>query len=159
LLYLIDCANRNTHCGRENSAAATTTYFFYFYYYYYWLSDDIQQLFMRFGRELKVRALDNGINRASLLAQATVDAFGHINVVAGGSTRAIGSRFGFNRDCLSRACGLAQLACNASLLSRRIAAQCVLTTETGCGSTGILQTNRINKKDDRELGLHVHLLT
>ena len=36
----------------------------------------------RFGGELKVGPLHNGVHRAGLLAQATVDALGHVNVIA-----------------------------------------------------------------------------
>jgi hypothetical protein len=35
-----------------------------------------------FSRELKVRSFNNSINRASFLAEPTVDAFGHVNIVS-----------------------------------------------------------------------------
>ena len=35
-----------------------------------------------FSRELKVRAFDNSIDRASFLAEPAVDAFGHVNIVS-----------------------------------------------------------------------------
>ncbi|ELK32323.1 Caseinolytic peptidase B protein like protein [Myotis davidii] len=52
----------------------------------------VQQLLMRLHGELKVGALDNGIHRVGLLAEATVDALGHVYVIVSGPAAAIGSR-------------------------------------------------------------------
>jgi hypothetical protein len=37
---------------------------------------------MGFSSKLKVRTLNDGINRTSFLAEATIDAFGHINIIS-----------------------------------------------------------------------------
>src|SRR5690606_41595089 len=42
----------------------------------------IEQLFAGLGGELAVRPLDDGVHRAGLLAQAAVDAFDHVDVIA-----------------------------------------------------------------------------
>ena len=44
------------------------------------------------GRELDVWSQDNGVDRASLLTEATVDAFHHIDVEASGPTSAVATR-------------------------------------------------------------------
>ena len=38
---------------------------------------------MSLSGELKVGTLDDGVDRAGLLTKAAIDAFGHVNVVAG----------------------------------------------------------------------------
>src|SRR4051794_11545454 len=43
------------------------------------------ELLARLGGELEVRAFDDGVHRAGLLAKAAVDAFDHIDVVARGA--------------------------------------------------------------------------
>src|SRR5258708_4880240 len=55
----------------------------------------IVELFARFGGELEVRSFDDGIDRAGFLAEAAVDAFVHVDVVARGAARSV---------CLPRAC-------------------------------------------------------
>jgi hypothetical protein len=45
--------------------------------------------------------LDNGINGTGLLAESTVDALGHINIVSSGSSASVSSLLGFNGDGLS----------------------------------------------------------
>src|SRR4029077_17720491 len=72
-----------------------------------------------------------GIDRASLLAQAAIDAFDHVDIVAGGAPRTvIPTRAGFNGDRLRRADRLAQLAGNAALLAIGVAAQRMFAAET-----------------------------
>lgn len=44
--------------------------------------------------------LNNGINRTGFLAEAAVDAFGHVDVIACGPPAAIGSSLSFNSDSL-----------------------------------------------------------
>src|SRR5262249_552532 len=90
------------------------------------------ELLARLGRILEVRALDDGINRAGLLAEAAVDAHHHIDVVAGCAPRAVVATWSrFDGDRLCRANRLTQLAGDAALLSVRIAAQRVLATKAG----------------------------
>src|SRR4051812_46167499 len=62
-------------------------------------------------------AFDDGIDRAGLLAEAAIDAFRHVDVVARGAARAVLARFGLDGDRLGRANRLAQLASDAALLA------------------------------------------
>ena len=89
----------------------------------------VQQLLARLGGVLGVGALDNGVHGARLLAEAAVDALGHVDVVAGRAAGAVGALLGLDRDGLGRADGLAQLAGDAALLAGRVAAQGVLAAE------------------------------
>jgi hypothetical protein len=89
----------------------------------------VQQLLPRLGGVLGVGALDNGVHGARLLAEAAVDALGHVDVVAGRAAGAVGALLGLDRDGLGRADGFAQLAGDATLLAGRVAAQGVLAAE------------------------------
>src|SRR5688572_24235021 len=90
----------------------------------------VVELLARLGGECEVRACDNGIDRARLLAQAAIDALHHVDVVARGAPRAvIAARPGFDGDGLRRADRRAQLAGDAALFAVRIAAQRVLATK------------------------------
>src|SRR6202012_1347058 len=84
----------------------------------------VVELLAALGGELEVRALDDGIDRAGLLAHAAIDAFDHVDVVAGGAPRAA-----VDGDRLRGADRLAQLAGDAALLAVGIAAQRVLAAE------------------------------
>jgi hypothetical protein len=68
----------------------------------------------------RLKPLGLGEIQAGLLAEAAVDAFHHIDLVAGCAPRSVvapGSRF--DGYCLSRAYRLAQLAGDAALLAVR----------------------------------------
>jgi hypothetical protein len=71
----------------------------------------------------------NSIYRATFLTVSTIDALSHINIVSGGPSASVLTFFRLNSDSLRRTDSLAQLACNASLLTSRVTAQGVLTTE------------------------------
>src|SRR5207244_5550114 len=73
--------------------------------------------------------LDDGIDRAGLLAEAAEDALGEVDVVASGAARSIFSLFTFNMNCQRWADGFAQLAGDAALFPVRIAAQRVQAAE------------------------------
>src|SRR5262249_61031755 len=89
-------------------------------------------LLARFGGELEVRALDDGIHRTGLLAQSAVNALHHVDVVAGGAARAIVAPWtGLDGDGLGRTNCLAQLAGDAALLPVRIAPQRMIASEAG----------------------------
>lgn len=60
----------------------------------------VQQLLSRLGGVFSVGALDNGVDGARLLAEAAVDALGHVDIVAGRTARAIGTLFGLDGDGL-----------------------------------------------------------
>src|SRR5215218_4735634 len=90
----------------------------------------VEQLLAGLDRELVVRPLDDGVDRAGLLAEAAVDAFHHVDVVAGGPAGAVvAARSGLDGDRLRRADRLAELAGDAALLAVRIAAKGVLAPE------------------------------
>src|SRR5207253_5986750 len=67
---------------------------------------------------------------AGLLAIAAIDAFGHVDIVAGRAPAAVLARLGLDRDRQRRTDRLAQLAGDAALLAIGIATQHVLATET-----------------------------
>lgn len=109
----------------------------------------VEELLPRLGGVLGVGRLDNGVDGARLLAEATVDALGHVDIVAGRPAGAIGALLSLDRDGLGRAdldaalafpsfprssrvdieggyegkgmtYGLAELAGNAALLTRGV---------------------------------------
>lgn len=109
----------------------------------------VQQLFSGLGGVLGVGALDDGVDGARLLAETAVDALGHVDIVLGRSAGSVGSLLGLDGDGLGGAdlirgqhvephCraerdsyGLAELAGNASLLTRGVSSKCVLASESG----------------------------
>jgi len=105
------------------------------------------------GGVLDVLALDDGVDRAGLLAEAAVDALGHVDVVAGRPAGAVGAHLRLDRDGLGGADGLAQLARDAPLLTRGVAPQGVLATEPGghrallCGGAN---EERVSRGPDTE---------
>src|SRR5262249_21742827 len=99
----------------------------------------VHELFAGLGGELEVRPFDYRVHRAGFLAQATVDALGHVDVIARGAARAVLARLGLDRDRLRRADRLAQLAGDAALLAVRIAAQCVLALEARAERTLLIR--------------------
>lgn len=74
---------------------------------------------------------NDGIYRTALLAESTVDALGHINIISGSSSTSINTLFSFDGDSLGRTNSLTELAGNASFFSRGISAESVLATEAG----------------------------
>lgn len=117
----------------------------------------VQELFSRLGGVFGVGALDNGVDGAGLLAEAAVDALGHVNVIAGGTAGAIGTLLGFDGNGLGGAnlqreimlenewlranwrggitYSFAELAGNAALFSGGVSAEGVLATESGGDGT------------------------
>src|SRR6266436_5515453 len=90
----------------------------------------VVEFLARLSGEFEIRAFHDGVDRAGLLAQAAIDAFHHVDVVAGGSPGAVvAARSGLDRDGQGRANGLAQFAGDAALLAIRIAAQRMLAAE------------------------------
>src|SRR5262249_52963485 len=74
--------------------------------------------------------LDDGVDRARLLAETAVDALHHVDVVACGAARAVvPARSRLDGDGLRRADRLAELAGDAAFLAVRIAAQRMLAAE------------------------------
>ena len=91
----------------------------------------VKQLLVEECRVFEVGALDNGVDGASLLAEAAENALGHVDVVLGRATGAIGSRLRLDRDSESRASSFAQLAGDAAFFTGGVATQGVLATEHG----------------------------
>ena len=82
-------------------------------------------------RIFEVWSLNDGINWASLLAEATENALGHIDVVLGSSSGAIGSWLRFDGDSESWASSFTELTGDASLLASWVSSEGVLTSEHG----------------------------
>ena len=76
--------------------------------------------------------LYNGVDRAGLLAETTVDALGHVNIVARRAAGAVGALLRFDGDRLGRADGLAQLASDTSVLHTITAVYSLSTRATIC---------------------------
>src|SRR5581483_5070246 len=90
----------------------------------------IVEFLARLGREFEVRPLDDGIDRARLLAQPAVDALHHVDVVAHGAAGAVvAARTGLDGDRLRRTDRLAKLAGDAALFAIGIAAQRMLAAK------------------------------
>lgn len=91
----------------------------------------IQQLLSRFSRILRVRPLDNRINRTALLAHPTVNAFCHVDIVSCGASAAVLALFSLNSDGRGGTDSFAEFAGNAAFFAGRIATEGVLATEAG----------------------------
>src|SRR5579863_9469926 len=89
----------------------------------------VEQLLAGLRRELEIRPLDNGVDRARLLAIAAIDALCHVDVVARRAPAPVRARLGLDRDRQRRADRLAQLAGDAALLAVGVAAQRMLAAE------------------------------
>src|SRR5216683_6222873 len=63
----------------------------------------VEQLFARLGGEFEIGALDDRIDRTGFLAEAAIDAFRHVDVVARGAAAAILARLGLDGDGKRRA--------------------------------------------------------
>lgn len=78
-----------------------------------------------------VRALDDCVNRACFLAISTINAFSHIDIVTGSSSRSIRPRLALDCNCLSRAGSSTELTSNTPLLTSGISSQSVLSSKFG----------------------------
>jgi hypothetical protein len=61
----------------------------------------IQQLLPRLSRILGVRSFDDRIHGTALLAETTVDAFRHVDIVTRRAAAAVNALFSFDRNGLS----------------------------------------------------------
>src|SRR6266516_2432850 len=85
------------------------------------------ELLARLSRKLEIGPFDDGVDWTGLLAKPAVDAFDHVDIVAGGSTRTVvAARSGLDCYRLCRTDRLAQFASDAALLAIGITAQRVL---------------------------------
>lgn len=76
----------------------------------------VEELLVVDGRVLVVRALNDGIDWACVLAVPAVDALGHIDVVTRGPPGSVGAWLALDGDCVGRASSSAEFAGNASAL-------------------------------------------
>ena len=74
--------------------------------------------------------LDNRVHGATLLAVATVNALGHVDIISCRPATSIHTFLGLDGDCLSRADGFAELAGDAALFTGGVPTEGVFTTET-----------------------------
>src|SRR6186713_704225 len=89
------------------------------------------ELLARLRGELEVRSFHDGVDRAGLLAEPAIDAFDHVDVVAGGAPGAVvAARPRLDRNGLRWTDGLAELAGDAAFLAVGVAAQRVLAAKT-----------------------------
>src|SRR6202035_1270496 len=58
----------------------------------------VEELLAGFRRELEIRPLDDGVDRAGLLAEAAIDAFRHVDVVARRAPAAVFARLRLDGD-------------------------------------------------------------
>jgi hypothetical protein len=78
----------------------------------------------------ETRTLNNSINRTTLLAQTTVNALGHVNVISRRPPASVRSLLSFDRNSLGRADSFTQLASNAPLFASWISPQRVFASES-----------------------------
>lgn len=89
----------------------------------------VEQLLVKEGRILEVGALNDRIDGAGLLAETAENTLGHVDVILCCTARAIRSWLRLDSDRVGRAGSLAQLASNAALLTGRVSAESVLSSE------------------------------
>ena len=89
----------------------------------------IQQLFSRLSSILGIRSLHNSVDGATLLAESTVDAFGHVDVVSSRPSATVFAFLGFDCDSLSGADGFAELAGDATFFTGGIPPEGMFATE------------------------------
>lgn len=80
----------------------------------------VKQFLMGNGSVLKVRSFNDSINRAGSLAESTIDAFGHVDIILGGSSGSIRSGLTFNCDGLSWTSSSTQFTGDTSTISLSI---------------------------------------
>jgi hypothetical protein len=95
----------------------------------------IQQLLPRLRGILRIRPLDNRINRTALLTHPAVNALGHIDIVSGCAARAVLALLGFDGDGGGRADGFAELAGDAAFFAGGVPAEGVFAAESGGDGT------------------------
>jgi len=90
----------------------------------------IQKLLSGLCAELKVGTFNDGINGTRFLTKTAINALGHVNVVAGGTTRVIFTGFRLDRNGLCWTNRLAQLARYATFLTRSVSPQSMLSAKS-----------------------------
>ena len=77
----------------------------------------VHELFAGLRGKFKIWPLNYGVHRAGLLAIAAVDAFGHVDIVAGCASRSVITWLGFDSDGLGWADGLTEFAGDTTFFS------------------------------------------
>lgn len=77
----------------------------------------VQELLTGLRGVFEVRSFHDRVHRTGLLAEATVDALRHVDVVPCRPTAAVRARFSFDRDRLGRADRFTEFTCDAALLT------------------------------------------
>src|SRR6185312_10900952 len=106
----------------------------------------VEELLAGLDGEFKIRPLDDRIDRTGFLAEAAIDAFRHVDVVARRAAAAILARLGLDGDGERGAHRLAQFAGDAALLTVGIAAQSMLAAEArrkGSLLEGVVHRHRL----------------
>lgn len=80
----------------------------------------VQKLFSELCSVFCVGGFNDGVHGAALLAHATVNALGHVDVVPSGPPRAVFSLFGLDGDGQGGADSFTELAGDTSLFARGV---------------------------------------
>ena len=72
----------------------------------------VKQFLMGHGSVFEVGSFDNGVNGTSSLAESAINAFGHVNIILGGSSGSVGPGLALNSDGFCGACSGTELASN-----------------------------------------------
>lgn len=90
----------------------------------------VKKFLVGFCGIFEIGPLDYGVDGTGLLAVTAENTFCEVDVITRSSPRAVATHFRLDCNGLCRACGLAKLASDASLFTRRISTQSMLTSES-----------------------------
>jgi hypothetical protein len=79
----------------------------------------VKQFFMGHGGVFEVRSFDDGVNGAGRLTKSTINAFGHVDIVLGGSSRSVGPGLTLDSNGLSWTGGGTELTSNTPELKHK----------------------------------------
>jgi hypothetical protein len=71
----------------------------------------VEEFLVGHGRVFEVGSFDDGVDGTSSLTEPAVNAFGHVDIVLGGSSGPVGSGLALDSDGLSGTCGGTELTC------------------------------------------------
>lgn len=89
----------------------------------------VQEFFVCLGCKLIVGTFHNGIYRTGFLAEATINALRHVDIVPGGTACSVLTGFRLDGDGLSWTNGLTKLAGDTTFISSWVSPQGMLSTE------------------------------
>ena len=90
----------------------------------------VEKLLVRLGSKFVIRTFYDSVYRACFLAKTAINAFGHIDIVAGRFPAPIFPLICFNSNGLRRANSFAQFAGNATFFATRVSTQSVFTAKS-----------------------------